>query len=39
MKYILPELRVPWPMCAISETYNHARIILELVGEIERDYY
>ena len=27
------ELKVPWPMSAISETYNHAHVhnILELV--------
>ena len=31
MKYILLELKVPWPMSAISETYNRGHNILELV--------
>ena len=30
-KYILLELKVPWPMSAISETYNRTHNILELV--------
>ena len=29
-KYILLELKVPWPMSAISETYNRAHYVLEL---------
>ena len=49
MKYILLELKVPWPMSAISETYNRGHNILELVdilpnvslttSETELDYY
>ena len=49
LKYILFELRLPWPMSAISETYNCTRNILELedvlpnvsftASETERDYY
>ena len=31
MKYILLELKVPWPMNTISETYNRVHNILELV--------
>ena len=30
-KYILFELKAPWPMSAISETYNCGHNILELV--------
>ena len=30
-KYVLLELKVPWPMSAISETYNRARYISEIV--------
>ena len=43
------ELKVPWPMSAISETYNRTHNILELedvlpnvsftASETERDYY
>ena len=43
------ELKVPWPMSAISETYNRTHNILELedalpnvffiANEIERGYY
>ena len=29
-KYILLELKVSWPISAISETYNRAHNILEL---------
>ena len=48
-KYTLLWLKVPWPMSAISETYNRGHDILELVdilpnvsftaSEMERDYY
>ena len=48
-KYILLELKVTWPMSAISQTYNRAHNILELVdifpnvsfttSETESDYY
>ena len=48
-KYILLELKVAWPMSAISETYNRAHNILELVdifpnvsfttSETGSDYY
>ena len=49
MKYILLKLKVPWPMRAISETYNRDHNILELVdiswnisftaSETDVDYY
>ena len=49
MKYILLELKVPWPVKAISETYNRAHNILELANILpnfsfttsrtEGDYY
>ena len=49
MKYIFLELKVPWPMSAIFETYNYAHNILELLdiflnvsfttNETECDYY
>ena len=32
MKYILLEIKVPWPMSDISETYNRDHNILELVN-------
>ena len=32
MKYILFELKVPWPVKAISETYNRAHNNLELAN-------
>ena len=48
-KYILLEIKVPWPMSAISETYNRTHNILELVdilpnisfttSETKGDYY
>ena len=48
-KYILLELKAPWPTSAISETYNRGHIILELVDilpnvsfttiKTECDYY
>ena len=48
-KYVLFELKVPWPTNAISETYNRAHTIVELVdilpnvffttSETELDYY
>ena len=47
--YMLLELKVPWAMSAISETYNRTHNVLELhdvftnlsftVSEMERDYY
>ena len=49
MKYILLEWKVLWPISTISDTYNRAHGILELVdilpnvsftaSETERDYY
>ena len=49
MKYILLELKVPWPMSAIFEIYNRSHNILELedvlsnvsftASETERGYY
>ena len=50
MKYVLLELTAPWPMGAISETYNRGHNIFELAdilsftmpfttSETERDYY
>ena len=46
---MLLEIKVPWPMSAICETYNGAHNILELedvltnasftANEKERDYY
>ena len=49
LKYILFELKLPWPMSTISETYNCTHNILELedvlpnvsftASETERDYY
>ena len=49
MKYILLQLKAPIPMSVISETYNRAHNILELVdillnvsftaSEMKRDFY
>ena len=49
MKYIYLELTISWPMSAISETYDRAHNILELLdiflnisfttNETERNYY